>query len=80
MTPRYIDANQIVYWIRHISKDGLKDDIRKVAFKDAIWLTDTEVVNFLNDLGYARERAVDGGILIKWERIKDVFYNRFSEV
>lgn len=20
MTPRYIDANQIVYWIRHISR------------------------------------------------------------
>lgn len=36
MTPRYIDANQIVYWIRHISRDGLEDDIRKVAFKDAI--------------------------------------------
>ena len=67
MTPRYIDANQIVYWIRHISRDGLEDDIRKVAFKDAIWLTDTEVVNFLNDLEYVCERAVDGGILIKWE-------------
>lgn len=36
MTPRYIDTNQIVYWIRHISRDGLEDDIRKVAFKDAI--------------------------------------------
>lgn len=36
MTPRYIDANQIVYWIRHISRDGLENDIRKVAFKDAI--------------------------------------------
>lgn len=34
--PRYIDANQIVYWIRHISRDGLEDDIRKIAFKDAI--------------------------------------------
>lgn len=32
MTPRYIDVNQIVYWIRHISRDGLEDDIRKVAF------------------------------------------------
>lgn len=23
MTPRYIDANQIVYWIRHTSRDGI---------------------------------------------------------
>lgn len=66
MTPRYIDANQIVYWICHISKDGLEDDIRRVTFKDVIWLTDAEVVNFLNDLGYVCEKAVDGGILIKW--------------
>lgn len=36
MTPRYIDANQIVYWIRHTSRDGLEDDVRRVAFKDAI--------------------------------------------
>lgn len=34
--PRYIDANNIVYWVRHTSRDGLEDDIRKVAFKDAI--------------------------------------------
>ena len=33
---RYIDADQIVYWIRHTSRDGLEDDIRRVAFKDAI--------------------------------------------
>lgn len=34
--PRYIDADQIVYWIRHTSRDGLEDDVRRVAFKDAI--------------------------------------------
>ncbi len=34
--PRYIDADRIVYWIRHTSRDGLEDDIRRVAFKDAI--------------------------------------------
>ena len=33
---RYIDADRIVYWIRHTSRDGLEDDIRRVAFKDAI--------------------------------------------
>jgi rubrerythrin len=33
---RYIDADQIVYWIRHTSRDGLEDDVRRVAFKDAI--------------------------------------------
>lgn len=34
--PRYINADQIVYWIRHTSRDGLEDDVRRVAFKDAI--------------------------------------------
>lgn len=40
---------------------------RPMSVMDAIWLTDAEVINFLNDLGYVCERAVDGGILIKWE-------------
>lgn len=39
---------------------------RPMSVMDAIRLTATEVVNFLNDLGYACEKAVDGGILIKW--------------
>ena len=34
--PRYIDADKIVYWIRHVSKDGLETDVRKVAFLDEI--------------------------------------------
>lgn len=40
---------------------------RPMSVMDTIRLTDAEVVNFLNDLGYVCERAVDGGILIKWE-------------
>lgn len=33
---RYIDAEKIVFWIRHVSKDGLEDDVRKIAFSDEI--------------------------------------------
>lgn len=40
---------------------------RPMSVMEAIRLADAEVVNFLNDLGYICERAVDGGIMIKWE-------------
>ena len=33
---RYIDADRIIFWIRHVSKDGLEDDVRRIAFKDEI--------------------------------------------
>ena len=40
---------------------------RPMSVMEAIGLVDAEVINFLNDLGYACERAIDNGILIKWE-------------
>lgn len=33
---RYIDADKIVFWIRHVSSNGLDDDVRRVAFSDEI--------------------------------------------
>lgn len=61
MTPRYIDANQIVYWIRHISRDGLEDDIRKVAFKDAIERIPTADVQEVKHGKWIRYDDQDGG-------------------
>ena len=36
--PRYIDADRIVFWIRHVSSNGklCDTDVRKVAFSDEI--------------------------------------------
>lgn len=33
---RYIDADKIVYWIRHVSSNGLEYDVRRIAFLDEI--------------------------------------------
>lgn len=35
---RYIDADKIVFWIRHVSSNGMlcDTDVRKVAFSDEI--------------------------------------------
>ena len=33
---RYIDADNIVYWTRYVSRNGLESNVRKVAFSDEI--------------------------------------------
>jgi hypothetical protein len=33
---KYIDADQIVFWIRYVSSNGLDSDVRKIAFSDEI--------------------------------------------
>lgn len=55
-----------------ITQATLKYDVdngnwRPMSVMDTIRLVDAEVIKFLNDLGYVCERAVDCGILIKWE-------------
>lgn len=60
----YIERGKIIYWIRHVSSNGLDSDVRRVAFSDEIARIPTaDVVEVVRckDCQYAKPyERVDG--------------------